>query len=93
MRKKHEASLAGKRRGQEAAAVDSAGTALGALGMLAFAVALRLMVENSALGAFIVGSLAWLVISVAAWYVRRKMRYARRGRTGRGSAIPRSHQG
>jgi hypothetical protein len=51
------------------------------------------MVENSVLGAFIVGSLAWLVISVAAWYVRRKMRYARRGRTGRGSAIPRSHQG
>ena len=96
MRKKHEASLAGKRRGQEAAAVDSAGTALGALGMLAFAVAFWLMVENSVLGAFIVGSLAWLVISVAAWYVRRKMRYVRRGRTGQksgGPAIPRSHQG
>lgn len=76
IRKKHEAGLAGKRRGQQAAAVDSAGTALGALGILAFALIFWLMVESSVLGAFVVASLAWLVISVAAWYARRKMRSA-----------------
>ncbi|SDF11598.1 Protein of unknown function [Bradyrhizobium brasilense] len=35
IRRKREAGLAGKRRGQMAAAVDAAGAALGALGMLA----------------------------------------------------------
>ncbi|GKQ53505.1 DUF3147 family protein [Bradyrhizobium sp. Ce-3] len=80
IRRKHGAGLAGTRRGQEAAAVDSAGAALGALGMLAFAVAFWLTVEVSAPGAFVAGSLAWLVVSVAAWYVRRKIRSARGGR-------------
>ena len=39
IRRKREAGLVGERRGQMAAAVDAAGAALGALGMLAFAVA------------------------------------------------------
>ena len=37
IRRKREAGLAGERRGQEAAALDAAGAALGAIGMLAFA--------------------------------------------------------
>jgi hypothetical protein len=37
IRRKREAGLSGERRGQEAAALDAAGAALGALGMLAFA--------------------------------------------------------
>ncbi|WP_346348021.1 hypothetical protein [Bradyrhizobium sp. 139] len=41
IRRKREAGLAGERRGQMAAAVDSACAALGALGMLAFAVVFR----------------------------------------------------
>ena len=77
IRRKREARLPGKRRGQQAAALDSAGTALGALGMLAFAVVFSLMVETTVLGAFLGASIAWLVISVTAWYVRRKMRYVR----------------
>jgi hypothetical protein len=40
-RKKREAGLSGERRGQQAAAVDSAGAGLGALGMLAFAAVVR----------------------------------------------------
>jgi Protein of unknown function (DUF3147) len=92
IRRKSEAGLPGTRRGQQAAAVDSAGTALGALGMLAFALVFWLMVESSVLGAFIVASFAWLITSVAAWYVRRKMRSVRGGRVERksgGSAISR----
>jgi hypothetical protein len=81
IRRKREAGLDGRRRGEEAAALDSAGAALGALGMLVFAIVFSVMVERSILGAFIGASLAWLVVSVAAWCVRRKMRWVRRRRS------------
>ncbi|MBR0719639.1 DUF3147 family protein [Bradyrhizobium liaoningense] len=93
IRRKREAGLAGERRGQMAAAVESAGAALGALGMLAFAIVFSLAAETSVAAAFLGASLAWLVISVVAWYSRRKMRSARRVRIeqkGSGSAIQRS---
>ncbi|MBB4366788.1 ABC-type Fe3+-siderophore transport system permease subunit [Bradyrhizobium sp. CIR18] len=73
-----------------AAAVDSAGAALG---MLAFAIVFSLTAEASIAVAFMGASLAWLVISMAAWYVRRKTRSVRRARTeqkGSGPAIQRS---
>ena len=78
IRRKREAGLDGRRRGEEAAALDSAGAALGALGMLAFAIVFSVTVERSIPGAFIGASLAWLVVSVAAWSVRRKMRWVGR---------------
>ncbi|UWU77864.1 DUF3147 family protein [Bradyrhizobium huanghuaihaiense] len=93
IRREREAGFAGERRGRMAAAVDSAGAALGALGMLAFAITFSLTAETDIAAAFVGASLAWLVISVVAWYVRRKMRSAQRGRTeqkGSGSAIVRS---
>jgi hypothetical protein len=71
IRRQREDGLDGRRRGKEAAA-------LGALGMLAFAIVFSLMVERSIGGAFIGASLAWLVVSVAGWGVRRKLRSARR---------------
>ncbi|MFZ0765363.1 MAG: hypothetical protein WAN01_15850, partial [Bradyrhizobium sp.] len=67
---------------EEAAALDAAGAALGALGMLAFAIVFSLVVERSIPGAFIGASLAWLVVSVAAWCMRRKMRWVWRRRSG-----------
>jgi hypothetical protein len=93
IRRKRQAGLAGERRGKEAAALDAAGAALGALGLLGFAIVFSLMVESSIPAAFIGASLAWLIGSVAAWYVRRKMRSTRRGRIARktsGPAISRS---
>jgi hypothetical protein len=78
IRRKREAGLDGRRRGEEAAALDSAGAALGALGMLAFAIVFSVTVKRSIPGAFIGASLAWLVVSVAAWSARRKMRCVRR---------------
>ena len=72
-----------------AAAVDSAGAALGAIGMLTFAIVFSLTAEKSVAAAFLGASFAWLAISVVAWYVRRKMRG--RGPTKKsGSAISRS---
>jgi ABC-type nickel/cobalt efflux system permease component RcnA len=76
-----------------AAAVDSAGAALGALGMLAFAIVFSLTAESSIAAAFMGASLAWLVISVAAWYLRRKTRSVQRVQSeqkGSDSAMQRS---
>jgi hypothetical protein len=81
IRRKREAGLDGRRRGKEAAALDSAGAALGALGMLSFAIVFSVTVERSIPGAFVGASIAWLVVSVAAWCMRRKMRWVRRRRS------------
>jgi hypothetical protein len=92
-RRKREAGLDGGRRGQTAAALDAAGAALGALGMVAFAVVFWMVVQSSIATAFIGASLAWLTVSVAAWYLRRQMRSARKGTISEkssGSAISRS---
>ena len=95
IRKKRRPGLAGERRGREAAAVNSAGTALGALGMLAFAVVFWLMVENDGLGAFIGASLAWLVVSVAAWYLQHEDEFesAESSQRNSGPAVSRSRYG
>ena len=71
IRRKEKAGLDGGRRGQTAAALDAAGAALGALGMLAFAIVFSMIVESSIAIAFIGASLAWLIVSVAAWFLRR----------------------
>ena len=81
IRRKREVGLDGRRRGEEAAALDAVGAALGALGMLAFAIVFSMVVVRSVAGAFIGASLAWLVVSVAAWGVRRKTRSVRRRQT------------
>lgn len=74
IRRKKKAGLNGRRRGQEAAALDAAGAALGALGMLAFALVFFMVVEASISAAFVTASIAWLVVSMAAWWMRRKTR-------------------
>lgn len=90
IRRNRKRGLSGERRGQEAAALDAAGAALGALGMLAFAGVFLWLVERSVAAAFAAASLAWIVVSVAAWFARRKLRFARRvARETNGSAMPR----
>ena len=90
IRRKREAGLTGERRGREAAALDAAGASLGAIGMLSFAGAFWLLVDSSVAAAFVGASLAWLVVSVAAWFLRRKLRSVRRLRNASGPAISRS---
>jgi hypothetical protein len=82
-RRMREAGIAGERRGKEAAAVDAAGAGLGAFGLLAFAIVFSLIVESSIPAAFVGASFAWLIVSVTAWYARRKMPSERRGRRRR----------
>ena len=77
-RRKREAGASGRRRGQQAAALDAAGAALGSLGMLAFALTFRLLVERKETVAFIAALVAWTVISIAAWWIWRRIRAFRR---------------
>jgi uncharacterized membrane protein YjfL (UPF0719 family) len=80
IRHKREVGLDGRRRGAEAAALECAGTVLGAVGMLAFALTFSLTVKHSVPTAFIAASLAWAVVSITGWCIRRKMRTVRRFR-------------
>jgi hypothetical protein len=87
IRRKHQAGLAGQRRGQQAAAQDAAGAALGALGMLAFAAVFGwLVAAGHIVIAFIAASLAWIAVSIAAWYMRRAWRVTHRVRSGEASS-------
>jgi hypothetical protein len=87
IRRKREAGFAGERRGKMAAAVDAAGAALGSLGMLAFATVFWSLVTRSIPAAFVSAALAWLILSVAAWYVRRITRTTTTSEKKRGSAM------
>lgn len=79
-RKKQEAGLKGDRRGRQAAALDAAGAGLGSLGLLAFAAEFSVLVPVSALGAFAAALAAWAIVSVAMWWLRRKLRVMHHGR-------------
>lgn len=95
IQRKREVGLAGKNRGKGAAALDAAGAALGSFGLLAFAIAFSLTVKSSVAVAFIGASLAWLGVSMAAWYVRRKTRLVSDNgpENGSGSDVSRSRYG
>jgi ABC-type spermidine/putrescine transport system permease subunit II len=71
---KEKTGLSGRRRGQQAAALDSAGAALGSIGLAAFAAIFHAVVGTSVAMAFVAALAGWAVVSVAAWWLRRKLR-------------------
>jgi Protein of unknown function (DUF3147) len=75
-RAKEKRGLDGRRRGQQAAALDAAGAAMGSIGLAAFAAVFHLTVASSVIGAFAAAIAAWAFISVSAWWLRRKFRTA-----------------
>ncbi len=74
MQRKRKHGLSGQRRGQEAAALDATGAAIGCFGMMGFALAFWLLAERLASLAFTVATIAWCVISVAGWWAWRRVR-------------------
>ena len=76
-RAKENAGLRRRRRGQQAAALDAAGAGLGSIGLAAFAATFYALVTTSVIGAFAAAILVWAAVSVAAWWLRRKLRITR----------------
>lgn len=70
-RAKANVGLAGARRGQQAAALEAAGAGLGSIGLAGFAVTFWATAETNVVGAFAAAILAWMAVSVSAWWVRQ----------------------
>jgi hypothetical protein len=77
--RKERAGLAGGRRGQEAAALDSAGTALGSFGLLAFAAVIWTVLPVAGTAWAFAGAIAaWTLVSVFLWWARRFVHFRKR---------------
>jgi Protein of unknown function (DUF3147) len=71
-RKMAKAGLDGTNQGRAAASVDSAGTSIGCIGLIAFAFILwHQLPGHNAYAVITLGTSAWLSISVAVWYTRK----------------------
>jgi len=72
--KKEEKGLRGTRRGREAASVDAAGSAMGSVGLLVFALIVwQFAPRYSTWMVLMGGTVAWLTVSVLIWYVRKRV--------------------
>ena len=73
--RKVRAGLLGKRRGQQAAALDAMGAALGSFGLLAFgAVMWTLPGRMGSLPALVGAGLVWILVSICLWWGWRRLR-------------------
>ena len=71
--KKHRAGIPQTTRGRQVAGVDAAGAALGSLGLATFAYIIwKLLPLWNVAMVFIVAVSAWLCISCALWWLRKK---------------------
>jgi hypothetical protein len=72
--KKGKAGLNGTKRGRAAASIDAAGAAMGTLGLIAFAALVwQLLPGHSTLTILPGAGMAWLAISMLAWWIRKSL--------------------
>jgi hypothetical protein len=72
--KKRMTGLNGSQRGRAAASIDAAGAAMGTLGLIVFAILVwRFLPSHSSLTVLLGGGVAWLSISVLAWWIRKAL--------------------
>jgi hypothetical protein len=76
-REKREHKVAGHRRGTDAAALDTAGAVLGSIGLASFALAVWWLAPILGIASLAIASLAWLLVSVTCWRLRRNVRRSR----------------
>jgi hypothetical protein len=69
--------LSGYRRGTDAAALDAAGAALGSIGLAAFGACVWRFAPGLAYSSLALASIAWLLVSVLLWRLRREVRAIR----------------
>jgi uncharacterized protein DUF3147 len=72
--KKEKEGLQGTQRGREAASVDAAGSAMGSVGLLVFALIVWQFAPRYRTGLVLMGgTIAWLTVSVLIWHVRKRV--------------------
>jgi hypothetical protein len=71
-RRKRAHGLEGRRRGTDAAALDSAGTVLGSFGLASFGLVVWGLAAASGFAALALGGLAWAGVSVMLWRLMRR---------------------
>jgi hypothetical protein len=75
--RKQKLGLSGYRRGTEAAALDAAGAGLGSTGLAAFGLGVWLFAPTLAFASLALSAVAWLLVSVLLWRLRREVRVVR----------------
>ena len=71
--RKEKRGLAGRRRGQQAAALDALGAALGSFGLATFAIIIWLTITSFPAMALVLATAAWMAVSAIAWLLRRRI--------------------
>ena len=71
--KKERVGLEGRIRGKQAASVDATGSAIGSVGLLAFAVITwKCLPRHSVWLVLLSATIAWLAVSVTLWHLRKR---------------------
>jgi len=77
--KKEEKGLSGAVRGRQAAAVDAAGSTMGSVGLLVFALLVWQLIPHHNAWIVLPGAMVvWLVVAVLIWEIRQRPRESRR---------------
>jgi len=72
--KKENQGLDGTARGAQAASIDAAGSAMGSIGLLVFAVVVSKFVTSyQPWTVLIAATISWLTVSVVSWQIRKAM--------------------
>jgi hypothetical protein len=99
-KRKEQKGLQGRERGRGAAALDAAGAGLGSVALALFGICVWLLAGTSPVVSLCVAALAWLVVAVSTWWLRRFLRVTRQGaarsqleRSPQGPVVTRQNQG
>jgi hypothetical protein len=72
--RKEKKGLRGKERGKDAAALDAAGAGLGGIALAVFGAVIWFLASHTAAGSLALATIAWFVVSILLWRVRRTIR-------------------
>lgn len=76
-RRKREAGLEARRRGEDAAALDAAGAALGSVGLFTFALTVLWLSAAAPWISLAVASLVWVATAGCSWWAYKRLRRTR----------------
>ena len=76
-REKREHKLEGHRRGTNAAGLETAGAALGSVGLAVFALAVWWLAPDFGALSLVFGSVGWLLVAITLWRLRREVHRTR----------------